>query len=367
MILSYSEIKKLKGIISQFQVASGEITRISTVESGRINSTNQVTISDGKQTFPYMLQGINTNVFKNVEEVMANAIAVTSHIRNKGGVSLEYVFTKDGKALFYDGSNVCRMTKFIEADVYQDITRPEDMKNLGRAVAQFSILLADFDASKLFETIPNFHNTIVRYQTLLWSMVDNLLKKKDGRVEEAKEEVEFIRRNADVLGVIVNALERHDIPLRVTHNDTKLNNVLFDKITGEPICFIDLDTVMPGTILNDMADAIRYSANTCSEDERDLSKVAIDMELLKAHLEGFKAEAPNLLTPKEIELLPTAILDMPLELGMRFLTDYFDGDVYFKINKADDNLNRARVQFRLAQSIIDHSGEIKDLVNDTFN
>jgi Ser/Thr protein kinase RdoA (MazF antagonist) len=258
------------------------------------------------------------------------------------------------------------MTKVIGAEVYQDLPSSEDMKNLARAVAQFSIALADFDASKLYETIPNFHNTVVRYQTLLWSMVDNLLKRKDGRVEEAKEEVEFIRRNAGALGVIVSALERHDIPLRVTHNDTKLNNVLFGK-DGKPICFIDLDTVMPGTILNDIADAIRYSANTCNEDERDLSKVAIDMELVRAHLEGFKAEAPNLLTLTEIELLPTAILDMALELGMRFLTDYFDGDVYFKINRADDNLNRARVQFRLAQSILDHFDEIKDLVNEVFD
>ena len=218
----------------------------------------------------------------------------------------------------------------------------------------------------LIDPIPDFHNTSIRYQNLLISAINNALTSKNGRVKEAENDIKFVNGNRAIYGCIVDSITRGDVPIRVTHNDTKLNNVLFDRKTNVPRCLIDLDTVMRGSTLYDIADAIRSGANTSTEDDRRMLNVKIDIELLREFLQGFVMGAPNILTPKEIELLPSAILILPFELGMRYLTDYFDGDIYFGIVNSDDNLMRARVQFALANDIKNNMEDIKRIVYSIF-
>ena len=366
MQLSYGEIIRIKNIVKQFNVCDGEITHVASVDSGRINSTYKITITHDDDTTSYMLQRINTFVFSDVLQVMHNAIMISDHLRKEGMDSLEFIGTKDGNSVYYEGSNVYRMTKFIHAEVFQSISRPQDMRMLGYAVGKFSVGLEDFDASVLKDTIPDFHNTRKRYENFLLSALSNAFKDDSTRAFECEEEIKYVTSNAELYGIIVDALLKGEIPLRVTHNDTKINNVLFDRKSNLPRCLIDLDTVMSGSVLYDIADAIRSSANPCSEDERDTSKVRIDLDLVREFLLGFKGAAPNLLTPKEIDLLPQSILIITLELGIRFLTDYFDGDKYFGIVNHDDNLVRARVQFKLAQDIQDKMDAIKAMVKDTW-
>lgn len=350
MAVSYADIQRVKDIVNRFRVEPGEITHVIAIDSGRINTTFKIVISNEFDTYSYMLQKINTNVFKNPVVVMNNALAITKHIRDKGKVALEYVMTKDGESLLKVDDFFYRMTKFIHAEVFQVITRPEDIKMLGVAVGDFVSLLSDFDATILEDTIPNFHNTKDRYDNCVLSALNNKLASSD-RVDGSLDDLEYVISNKEQVAILVNALMSNEIPMRVTHNDTKVNNVLFDRKENKPRCMIDLDTVMKGSVLYDLADAIRYGANTASEEEQDLSKVSIDLELYKAFLEGFASAAPGLLTDKEKELLPIAVKLMALELGMRFLTDYYDNDKYFAVAREHHNLDRARVQFKLAQDV----------------
>ncbi len=367
MALSYSEIKHIKEIANQFKIADGEITHVIKVDSGRINSSYKITVTQENDTVSYMLQKINSHVFSNVYDVMNNALLITNHLRAKGIETLEYISTYDDSPLYLDGDDFYRMTKFIHAEIFQNITRPKDMFNLGYDVGQFSVGLYDFDANYLVDPISNFHNTSIRYQNLLISAVNNSLTVNNGRVKEAENDIKFVNENRQFYGIIVDAITRGDVPIRVTHNDTKLNNVLFDRKTNVPRCLIDLDTVMRGSTLYDIADAIRSGANTSTEDERRMLNIKIDIELMKEFLDGFAESAPNILTPKEVELLPMAILILPFELGMRYLTDYFDGDIYFGIVNPDDNLMRARVQFALAKNIKENMKDIMKIVYSIFD
>ena len=367
MQLSYVDIQKVKALVNKFDVCDGDITHIILVDSGRINRTYKVVISSGEDTVSYMLQKVNQTVFKDVGAVIGNAILVTEHLRNKGMESLEYVFTKTGEPLLIDGNDAYRLTKFIHAEVFQTVGRPEDMYMLGQAVGQFTLGLADLDANKLIDTIPRFHDTQNRYKLLLESAIKNARVNSE-RFDLAYEDMEFVFEHKESVSILVDALAKGEIPLRVTHNDTKLNNVLFDRKKNTPRCMIDLDTVMRGTILYDLADAIRYGANTASEEEIDLTKVSLNLELTKAFFEGFQDSAPGVLTEKEKELLPISIMLMTLELAMRFLTDYYDGDKYFQVSPGHDNhnLDRARVQFALVKDIEAKFEQIKTIVKAVF-
>lgn len=368
MQLSYSDIQRIKEVVNRFNVCDGEITHVILVDSGRINSTFKIVITSEDDTTSYMLQKLNQGVFKDVKAVMDNAIIVTDHLRSKGLESLEYVYTKDGEPILWQGNDAYRMTKFIHAEVFQTVGRPKDMYMLGQAVGQFALGLNDLDATKVVDTIPRFHDTQNRYELLLESAIKNA-RVGGVRLFKSNDELDYVIAHKEEVERLVSALARNEIPLRVTHNDTKLNNVLFDRKNNTPRCMIDLDTVMQGTILYDLADAIRYGANTASEEETDYSKVSVNLELIKAFLEGFKATAPDLLTEKEKELLPIAIILMPLELGIRFLTDYYDGDKYFSVSPGneDHNLIRARVQFGLTKDIEAQMEEIKKIVAETLN
>lgn len=300
----------------------------------------------------YILQRMNTSIFTRPHELMENILGVTEHIRNKAiengtdasRSTLVVVPTLAGDTYYRDGDNYFRMYEFCEGTVARDAAEgTEDFRSCGEAFGIFQCQLADFPAHKLHETIQNFHNTPWRYENLM-NAVD---KDSCGRLCEVIEEVEFVKARKEFLNTLEQAHSAGKLPLRVTHNDTKLNNILFDEKTGVPVCVIDLDTVMPGYSVNDFGDSIRFGANTAAEDETDLEKVALDLDLFRAYAEGFLKGCQKSLTPTETALLPVGAMMMTMECGIRFLTDYLEGDVYFKIHRPRHNLDRARNQFAL--------------------
>ena len=332
---------------------------------GHINDTYLAQTAAGK----YILQRINHNIFKEPEKLMQNIVLVTEHLRKKiilkGGCpdreTLTVIKTLNGNDFYQDASgNYFRMYIFIDdTNTYQTVGKPEQFYNAARAFGRFQNELADFPADTLYETIPNFHNTKVRFENLLQAIKDN----KAGRKSEIEAEIEFaLKKEKDTLA-IDDVIGRNEIPTRVTHNDTKLNNVLFDKETDEGVCVIDLDTVMPGSLLYDFGDSIRFGASTATEDEKDLSKVLCNLELFNAFTKGFLEEMGSSITQKEIELLPFSAKLMTYECGIRFLTDYLNGDTYFKIHRPEHNLDRCRTQFKLVADIENKMEQMKEIVD----
>ncbi len=316
--------------------------------NGHINSTFLV-VYEGKK---YTLQKINTVVFPKPFEVMENIKGVTEHIRQKTAGSknadrstLTVIPTLDGKDCYESSEGeYWRLYTYVDnAVAFERVESAKDFYNCANAFGIFQSQLADYPAHTLHETIVNFHNTPVRYQNLMRSVEKNA----SGRASDVSAEIEFAKARREFCETLENARADGSLPLRVTHNDTKLNNILFDEETLEPICVIDLDTVMPGYSVNDFGDSIRFGANTAAEDETDLSKVSLDLELFRAFAEGFIKGCNGALTKKELELLPVGAMMMTLECGMRFLADHIDGDVYFKIHRENHNLDRCRCQFAL--------------------
>ncbi len=317
--------------------------------NGHINSTFLVS-HNGKK---YTLQKINSTVFPKPRQVMENINGVTSHIRRRAeaeGIdasraTLCVVPTLAGENCYEspDGEFWRLYTYIDDATAFQKVESITDFYNCAKAFGNFQCQLADYPAEELHETIVNFHNTPVRYENLMRAVERNA----SGRADEVRAEIDFAKTRREFCTTLERAHTEGTLPLRVTHNDTKLNNILFDKDTAEPICVIDLDTVMPGYSVNDFGDAIRFGANTAEEDETDLSKVTLDLELFGAFAKGFVEGCQGRLTKKELELLPVGAMMMTLECGMRFLTDHIDGDVYFKIHREGHNLDRARCQFAL--------------------
>ena len=316
----------------------------------------------------YIMQKINSNVFKNPYQVMENIVNVTEHLKSKiaenggdvGRETLRVIKTIDGETLYNtEDGNFFRMYNFIENAVsYDAVENPQQFTEAARAFGKFQNMLADFPADKLFETIPNFHDTRKRFENLKRAIAED----KAGRLASVKEEVEFaLAREAEV-GTIVDAIADGSVPLRVTHNDTKLNNVMLDKNTGEGVCVIDLDTVMPGSLLYDYGDALRFGASTGAEDETDLSKINFSLELFEAFTKGFLGEVGSKLTPRERELLPFGAKIMTFECGIRFLTDYLEGDTYFKIHREHHNLDRCRTQFKLVADMEAKTEEMHRIV-----
>ena len=300
----------------------------------------------------FILQGLSKAAFPRQDELMENFIGITSHLRKKiianGGdplrETLSLVKTRDGKDYYTDATGKAwRLTPFIEnTDCYQSAT-PELFEASARAFGRFQWLLNDYPAQTLHESIVNFHNTEDRFAKFEAALAAD----KMGRAKEVEAEVKFaMDRKADC-SVALQALRDGKLPLRVTHNDTKLNNILIDRDTKEGICVIDLDTTMPGLSINDFGDSIRFGANHSKEDEKDLSKVNFDIELYEAYTRGFLEGAQGGLTAAELEYLPWGAKLMTLECGIRFLTDYLDGDNYFRIHYPEQNLDRTRTQFKL--------------------
>lgn len=357
-------------IINQFP-DFGKINGYKPITDGHINDTYVVEyLLDDGAVAKYLLQRINTNVFKKPVELMENVMGVTAHLRNKiiaaGGDPMRETLTvypaKDGKNYVMSEDGGCwRLYNFVD-DTYSinELTNPDDFRNAALTFGNFQKLLADYPIETLHDTIPNFHNTPSRFNDLKAAVENNF----SGRKNECLPEIEFVLAREKDCSVITDLLDSGVMPLKVTHNDTKLNNVLFDKKTNKGICVVDLDTVMPGSSLYDFGDSIRFGANTATEDEKDLSKVSLSLEYFKAYVDGYLETAGDSLTKEEIDLLPFASKLLTFECGMRFLADFLNGDVYFKTEYPEHNLIRARTQFKLVADIEEKTGEMTAIVDE---
>ena len=354
----------IKSVAEKFDLP-GRFEACEEITAGNINTTYKVVFKEesGKEN-SYVLQRINTVAFKDPVGLMNNVRLVTSYIEQEllsQGVKdtkrrvLHFIPSMYGDILYEENGNYWRVAHFIDnAIAYDLITDPRQLYEAGRGFGEFQRLLSEFPAEKLTETIPNFHNTKKRFEAFEESVKEDPV----GRVGSVREEIEFLMERKEKMGRIVELIEDGTIPLRVTHNDTKLNNVMLDKDTGKAVCVIDLDTVMPGTVLYDYGDAIRYGANTAAEDEEDVSLVGLDMNLFRLFTDGFVSETASVLTDPEIQYLPFGAYVMTAELVLRFLKDYIDGDVYFRVKRPGHNLIRTRAQKKLLESIEDHYDEM---------
>ena len=342
-----------KEIVPKFAI-EGTLTEAVPYGSGHINDTVRLTcaLENGGQK-RYILQRMNDGIFKNPVELMENVMNVTSFLRKKiverGGdperETLNVIRTVDGDNFLKDeDGDFWRMYIFIENATSFDMVRtPEDFYNSAVSFGNFQLLLQDYPAATLHETIPNFHNTVSRFADFKKAVEEDVC----GRAKEVQDEIRFVMERVADTHVICDALANGEIPLRVTHNDTKLNNIMIDNETGKGICVIDLDTVMPGSALYDYGDSIRFGASTGAEDEKNLELIKCDMGLFEIYTKGYVEGCGGSLSEKEIRMLPMGAKLMTLECGMRFLADYLQGDVYFKIHRPEHNLDRARTQFKL--------------------
>ncbi|MBQ9761164.1 MAG: aminoglycoside phosphotransferase family protein [Clostridia bacterium] len=352
-----SELKK----IGERFALKGEFCSYKQMTNGNINSTYQVFYNENGAAHAYIFQRINQNVFKKPVEIMQNIDKVTSHILAKGGNSLNFYKTTDGENyLFDDAGGFWRVTDFIESVTFNSCEDTATISNVGAAFGEFQMQLADFDGSLLFETIPNFHNTKNRYEHFHAVVTADPV----GRVSKVRielEKLEDLETRACELSV---RYANGDFPIRVTHNDTKANNVLFDKVTLKPLVVIDLDTVMPGMAMYDFGDAVRFICNTAEEDEADLSKVSFDIEKFRAFAQGYIGQVKNALTKDELDSLVLGAFSATVELAVRFLDDYVNGDTYFKVLYPEHNLVRARCQLTLALDILKKYDQLLDIVKD---
>ena len=329
-----------------------EIEEIENIPNGHINVTDRVKIN-GKN---YILQRINTGIFKDPYGLMGNISAVTEFLRGKinqangdpDRETLSLVKSRDGKFYHENENGFYRMYLYItDATCYNKAEKKGMFGESARAFGRFQNLLAEFDAKTLTETIKDFHNTPVRFKNFERALEEN----KAGRKDEVASEIEFFLARKDYCPTITARLADGRLPVRVTHNDTKLNNVMIDDKTGSGICVIDLDTVMPGSMLYDFGDSIRFGASSAAEDEKDLDKVYCVNELYEEYVCGFLSEMKDTITDEEIACLHDGAIMMTLECGMRFLTDYLEGDTYFRTHYAGQNLDRARTQIKLVSDM----------------
>lgn len=350
-------------VLNEIMEAFGIEFKIAPYGDGHINETF-ITDSDPK----YILQKINTTVFPNAKELMENIDSVTKHLRkiiaenggNPDRETLTVIPTKDNK-LYYQASDgeYYRIYNFVDNTFSLNLPEnPEQFEASAKAFGKFQNMLSDFDAKTLFEVIPKFHNTSSRIENLKKALSDNIAGRKD-EIKDVYEGYSVYENDAQI---ITKDLASGAIPTRVTHNDTKLNNVLFDKATGDTLCVVDLDTVMPGSLLFDYGDSLRFGASTAVEDEADLDKVWFDLDYFESYTRGFLAELGDKITKREIELLPLSALTLTYECGIRFLTDYLNGDTYFRVHYPDQNLVRAKNHLKLCQDIFSKLDDMKKIV-----
>lgn len=362
-------MERLTEIIAHFAF-EGEYTGADVCTDGHINDTFFLYYKVQDRTLRYVLQCINHHVFRDPEGVMDNIEAVTRHLRKKvieknGDPSREamrVIPTKEGRSFYRSvRGEYWRAYDFIEgARTYQQVENPLHFYHSGRTFGQFQYLLSDFPAETLHETIERFHDTRKRLGDLLH--VINADPK--GRAAGVQREIAFILEREDETGVIVDLLSAGEIPLRVTHNDTKFNNIMIDDETGEGICVLDLDTVMPGSALYDFGDSIRFGASTAKEDESNLDLVSLDLELFTEFTRGYLSMARGFLNQAEVDHLAFSVKLMTLESGIRFLTDYIDGDRYFRVEHPKHNLDRARAQLKLVTDMEEKMSAMKGIIQD---
>lgn len=361
-------LDKLAKVIASFDF--GAVTNIEQIKSGNINSTYKIEAIKDNESQNYILQRINTNVFKQPKEVMENIKATTTHLTDKykklyddyDRRCLVVIPTKQNKPYFEDDElGFYRCFNFIDnATAYDKVEKPEHFYNAGVAFGEFQRMLADFDASTLYDTIPDFHNTKKRLDRFIEDIDKDVVK----RVQSVREEVDFLLERKERAVEIVKLINSGDIPLRVTHNDTKLNNILIDNMTGESLCVIDLDTIMPGSALYDFGDAIRYGANNTYEDDPNYEKVFLNLDLFNVFAKGFVSKTDGFLTDTEIELLPLGVYVITFELAMRFLNDYINGDTYFKVDYPEHNIVRTRNQLTLLKDVESKMDKMNEIIKE---
>lgn len=345
----------------------GEAIQHKVVTGGHINSTNLVSFSENGEIKKYLVQGINTHVFRSPDNLMDNIVSVTQYLKNKiseaGGnpdrETLTFIPAKDGRYYYYYNGKCWRIYAYVDkAYTVNLIENSTVFENAGRSFGMFQRHLSDYPMKNLHETIKDFHNTPKRLEALRNSVEADV----KGRAASVEAEIKFAFDRTEDAKYVLDLHKKGLIPLRVTHNDTKLNNILFDEDTNEGICVIDLDTIMPGLSLYDFGDSIRSGANKAAEDEADLSKVGIDLALFENYVDGFLSETAESLNDAEIENLAFGAKLMTFECGIRFLTDYLEGDVYFRTTHAEHNIVRARNQFRLVYDMEVHMDEMNAIV-----
>ena len=357
-------MEALKKIAEQFEI-EGEIKELYLFGNGHINTTYKV-VTDKNV---YTLQKINKNVFPRPADIMENSVGVTSFLAKKiaerGGdvnrETLHFLKAENGKYFVVDeNGDYWRSWIFIDnATAHEVVTGPEMLTESGRAFGEFQRQLADYPAETLHEVIKDFHNTPARFKQL----TDAIEANKSGRKDNCQEEIKFALEREEAAGELMRLLNEGKLPLKVTHNDTKMSNILVDDSTNKAVCIIDLDTVMPGLTAFDYGDSLRAGASTAAEDEADLNKVWFSLELFEAYTKGFLSVAKGALTEVELETLPLGAKLMTYEVGIRFLADYINGDVYFRTKYPEHNLVRARNQFKLVKDIEDKWDEIMAIMH----
>lgn len=338
-----------KWLLEHFRL-EGEVVDVKPHGSGHINHTFLVTTNGTKK---YILQKINTDIFHDTDGLMENIVNVTSYLRERivqaGGnperETMTVIPTKEG-SYYYTDTDGCDWRVYLLIEHIVSLDQAENAAEFyasGLAFGRFQAQLADYPAKTLHETIPDFHNTPKRYQAFEQAVEEDICH----RAESVAQEIAFIRARKEEISILTDLLQKGELPLRITHNDTKLNNILLDVDTHEAVCIVDLDTIMPGLCAYDFGDAIRFGANTAAEDEQDLNKVSLSLELYQAYAKGFLEGCGEQLTPKEVETLPMGAKTITLEQGIRFLTDYLQGDTYYHTEREGQNLDRCRTQLAL--------------------
>ena len=358
----------IRDICAEFNI-DGKYVSCQELTTGNINNTYQVKFIRDGQEKKYIIQRINKNVFKQPENVMDNIVKVTNHIRNKireqelstRKFVMRAFYSKNSNQPFVidDVGEYWRCYRFIEnSTTYDSVDNLNIIEKAGTAFGKFQNYLSDFDAKELYQTIPNFHNTKIRYKVFYEAIEKDAYK----RVGKVKLEIEKLCEFEKEAVKLQEYLDSGKIPFRVAHNDTKCNNISFDKTTGEALAVLDLDTVMPGAIAHDFGDAIRFIANTCLEDDPDFESVALDLEKYEAFTKGFVSELKSTFTDLEKSTLNLGLFAMTVELAVRFLTDYLNGDKYFKTKYPGHNLDRARNQIALAKDIKNKMEQLEDII-----
>ncbi|MBO6158700.1 MAG: aminoglycoside phosphotransferase family protein [Firmicutes bacterium] len=355
-------------IIAEFGI-EGTVESASPFGSGHINDTMKIMVNKDGEKKGYILQRLNTTVFPDPDILMENGFKVVKHLKNiiekRGGdperETLRFYRTVDGKSYYQDEEGNCwRLEDLIEHTRSYDLCTSEaQFESTGYAFGSFMADLADFPADELGEVIKNFHNTKVRFATFESEVEAN----RSGRADTCQDEIAFALARKDLAECLVKQLDEGLLPLRVTHNDTKINNILMDDETDQPICIVDLDTVMPGACAYDFGDSIRFGASSAEEDEKDLSKVFMRLDLFEAYTRGYMKAVGNTLTEAEAKSLSIGSIVITFETGIRFLGDYLNGDVYFKTAYPEHNLVRARTQFKLVADMEKKLPQMEEIVD----
>ncbi|HEY9171849.1 MAG TPA: aminoglycoside phosphotransferase family protein [Verrucomicrobiae bacterium] len=361
--------QQLQEISKQFQIY-GEILHAETCKIGHINETYSATYDQGGMRVRYIHQKINKNVFKHPPAVMRNLARVSAHLRRKLEEQrlphitrrcLTVVPTRKGDSFYLDkAGEYWRTFVFIEGvHTLEAVQSPAQAYQAGSAFGEFQNLLVDLPGDRLHETIPDFHNTRKRFTALQ----EAIQKDHINRAQLAGPEIEFALKHEKMVDVILNGMAKGKIPERITHNDTKFNNVMLDVVTGEAMCVVDLDTVMPGCALYDFGDMVRTTTSPTLEDEQDLTKIKMHMPIFEQLAEGYLATAGKFLTKEERALMAFSGKLITFEIGIRFLTDFLSGDTYFRIHRPGHNLDRCRTQFKLVESIEQQEEAMQKLVD----